>query len=131
VRLTSLKIHRLPRLILGALLAAVAVNLAGAAPSKPETNGYTAYAGSESCRDCHLDDYNLWAQSHHALAERVLRPATDRTAFDPARDLKLGNELTGIRLQDGQFKLSPLAWKATDSPLASSASSVTTRFCNT
>jgi len=50
--------------------------------AQPLTNEFAAYAGSASCRDCHQADYDLWAQSHHALAERQLEPGTDRVAFD-------------------------------------------------
>lgn len=87
------------------LLAPVTLNLAGAEPLKPETDSFAAYAGSESCRVCHRDEYNLWTQSHHALAERWLQPAIDRTAFDPPRNFIHGNETTTVRIQNGQFQV--------------------------
>src|SRR5262245_32069744 len=30
---------------------------------------FSTYAGSESCRQCHEEEFNLWRTSHHALAE--------------------------------------------------------------
>jgi predicted CXXCH cytochrome family protein len=81
------------------------MNLAWAEPLKPETDGFAAYAGSESCRDCHRAEYDLWAQSHHALAERLLQPATDPAAFDPPRNFRHGNETTTVRIQNGQFQI--------------------------
>ena len=34
------------------------------------SNVFPAYGGSASCRECHAQAYEKWAQSHHALAER-------------------------------------------------------------
>jgi predicted CXXCH cytochrome family protein len=116
VRLKPLKFCQLIGLNFAVLLAVETLNLPGAEPPKPETNAYAAYAGSESCRDCHRDDYNLWAQSHHALAERLLQPATDRTAFDPPRDFKHGDETTTARIQNGQFQIVTLGPQSNRQP---------------
>ncbi len=98
------------------LLATVALNLKGAEIPKPETNGYAAYAGSESCRDCHRDDYNLWSQSHHALAERSLRTGTDQPAFVPARSLQHGSETTTFQATDGQYQIVTLGPESNRQP---------------
>jgi hypothetical protein len=98
------------------LFAAMTLHLPGVDPPKPETNGYAAYAGSESCRDCHRDDYNLWAQSHHALAERLLQPATDRAAFAPSRDFKHGGETTTFQATNGQFQIVTLGPESNRQP---------------
>lgn len=116
MRLKPLKFCQLIGLNFAVLLAVETLNLPGAEPPKPETNAYAAYAGSESCRDCHRDDYNLWAQSHHALAERLLQPATDRTAFDPPRDFKHGDETTTARIQNGQFQIVTLGPQSNRQP---------------
>lgn len=42
---------------------------------------FTAYAGSESCRDCHKVAYDEWLKSNHGLAERLPMPAMDQPAF--------------------------------------------------
>jgi predicted CXXCH cytochrome family protein len=116
VRLIPPNIRLLFWLNVWVLLAAVVLNSAGAEPSESETNGYGTYAGSESCRDCHFDDYNLWAQSHHALAERLLQPTTDRAAFDPPRDFIHGNETTTVRIQNGQFQIVTLGLESNRQP---------------
>ena len=86
---------------LGLLLSMVVPNLGGAESLKPEFTNFTNYAGSESCRDCHRADYDLWKQSHHALAERPLQPVTDRAAFAPTRNFQHGSETTTVRNQSG------------------------------
>ena len=45
------------------------------------------YGGSESCKNCHRSEYDRWSQSHHGLAERLVTPDLDRTAFDPPRSI--------------------------------------------
>jgi len=63
------------------------------------------YAGSDSCKDCHRADYDLWVQSHHALAERPLQPATDRAAFKRTRSFKHGSETTTVRIENGEYRI--------------------------
>ncbi len=63
------------------------------------------YAGSDTCKDCHRADYDLWSQSHHALAERPLQPATDWIAFDPSRSFKHGSETTTASIQNGEYQI--------------------------
>ncbi len=69
------------------------------------TNDFTAYAGSESCRDCHRADYDLWKTSHHALAERPISSATNQVAFNPSRSLQHGSETTTFQTTNGQFQI--------------------------
>ena len=116
MRLKPLKIQRLTWLNSWVLLAVVTLNLTGAEPPKSETNAYAAYAGSESCRGCHRADYDLWAQSNHALAERPLQPAIDRTAFDPPRDFKHGDEITTFQSTNGQFQIVTLGPESNRQP---------------
>ncbi len=66
---------------------------------------FAAYAGPESCRDCHRADYDLWAQSHHALAERFLQATNDQLAFVPSRSIKHGDETTTFQTTNGQFQI--------------------------
>ena len=63
------------------------------------------YAGSDTCKDCHRADYDLWSQSHHALAERPVQPATDQIAFSPSRSFKHGSETTTVRIQNGEYQI--------------------------
>lgn len=80
------------------------------------TNTYAGYAGSESCRDCHRDDYNLWKTSHHALAERPLSTITDKIAFDPSRSLKHGSEIATFQITNGQCLIMTLGLDSNRQP---------------
>ena len=59
-------------------------------PWEPEEESkvFPKYAGSESCRQCHADQFGLWQGSHHQLAERLPEPAMDGGAFEPKREFK-------------------------------------------
>lgn len=61
---------------------------------------FAQYGGSESCRDCHAEQYNQWETSHHALAERPVR-AADRAAFDPPRKLQHASQSTDLSWSNG------------------------------
>src|SRR5262245_42475834 len=62
-------------------------SLAAGAPAEGRD---PAWAGSQSCRDCHPRAFEAWAGSHHALAERPLVPEIDRPAFVPGREIRHG-----------------------------------------
>ncbi len=70
--------------------------------SAPQTNIYEAYAGSESCRECHAEAFKKWAGSHHAEAERLIQTDCDLAAFAPAREFKHGTQKTFVQWHDGQ-----------------------------
>jgi tetratricopeptide (TPR) repeat protein len=101
---------------LGVVFSPLTLNLTGAELPTSGTNMYTPYADSESCRDCHRDDYNLWSQSHHALAERSLRTATDQPAFVPSRSLRHGSETTTFQATDGQYQIVTLGPESNRQP---------------
>jgi tetratricopeptide (TPR) repeat protein len=63
------------------------------------------YAGSDTCKDCHRTEYDLWVQSHHALAERFLQTAADQIAFGPSRSFKHGSDATTVRLEKGEYQI--------------------------
>lgn len=65
----------------------------------------TPYAGSDSCRDCHRAEYDLWVQSHHALAERPLQPDVDQVAFSRGHSFKHGSESTTVRIENGEYQI--------------------------
>jgi tetratricopeptide (TPR) repeat protein len=60
------------------------------------------YAGSESCRECHQAEFDLWAASHHGLAERSFRPDLDEAAFSPSHKFTHASQTSEARMQDGQ-----------------------------
>src|SRR5262249_35503847 len=72
---------------------------------------FAKYGGSESCKDCHRREYDLWSASNHGLAERNLRPEMDRKAFEPARSFKHGSQTTTVRIQGGQSQIITLGFK--------------------
>ncbi|MEW6304117.1 MAG: tetratricopeptide repeat protein [Verrucomicrobiota bacterium] len=66
---------------------------------------FARYAGSQSCRECHAEAFQLWADSHHALAERPLKPEVDRAAFEPAQTFQHGTQQSEARLTNGVFEI--------------------------
>jgi len=66
-----------------------------------ETKVFAQYAGSESCKDCHAEEYALWKKSNHAQAERLVQPARDRIEFDPARTFKHGSQTSTASWSNG------------------------------
>jgi tetratricopeptide (TPR) repeat protein len=61
-----------------------------------EKSAYAQYAGSASCRECHEEAYELWANSHHGLAERLPSPTLDETAFVPAQTFQHASQQTSV-----------------------------------
>ncbi len=82
-------------LLVGLLLAAGCDRRPESASAKASATDapvpLTAYAGSAACAECHRAAYDLWRQSHHALAERSVVPAQDAPAFRPARKFRDGS----------------------------------------
>ena len=62
---------------------------------------FSDYGGSESCRECHGEEYQQWESSHHALAERLIRPETDRKAFEPASTFQHGSQTSELSWSNG------------------------------
>ena len=87
---------------------------AGESP-KIGVNEFATYAGSESCRDCHRPEYDLWKQSHHALAERPLQ-ASDKIAFDPSRTITNGSQTATARIQNGIYQIVTLGLDSNRQP---------------
>ncbi len=72
---------------------------------KPDAAVFAAYAGSQNCRECHEKAWSLWTNSHHALAERPIDPAIDRSAFVPTRVFKHGTQTSEARERNGRFEV--------------------------
>ncbi len=109
------KIRLLTWVNFGLLLVAATLNPANAQPAITESNHFTAYAGSESCRDCHRREYDSWSQSHHGLAERPLQSA-DKAAFNPARNFKQESQTNILRIQDGEYQIMTLGFHTNIAP---------------
>ncbi len=65
----------------------------------------SSHARAASCRSCHPAEFDRWAGSHHALAERGVDPAIDTSAFTPARTFNHGSQASRADLVDGQAVL--------------------------
>lgn len=72
---------------------------------EPEAKVFARYAGSDSCRGCHAQAYAKWQGSHHGLAERKIDPQIDSVAFEPAKEIKSGTQVSEAKMQDGKFDL--------------------------
>ncbi|MDB6005962.1 MAG: hypothetical protein JWR15_2949 [Prosthecobacter sp.] len=85
----------------------VVVSLAKAEPySMPdEKTAFTQYAGSQSCRECHADQFTKWQGSHHGLAERQPDPKLEDPAFVPTRSFKHGTQTTETRKNGNDYEL--------------------------
>ncbi len=71
----------------------------------PASVSSKAYAGSESCRDCHQEAFDRWTASHHQMAERPVSPVLDRSAFEPEQTFKHGTQTSSARLVNGRFQV--------------------------
>jgi tetratricopeptide (TPR) repeat protein len=67
----------------------------------PEKVVFAQYAGSESCKDCHEEEFDQWAGSNHGLAERFVEPVRDESAFNPARSFKHGTQSSSVTWSNG------------------------------
>ena len=70
-----------------------------------QSQAYAGYAGSASCQKCHEEAYELWARSHHGLAERLPDPARDAAAFVPGRTFHHGTQQTSVRATNGEYEI--------------------------
>jgi tetratricopeptide (TPR) repeat protein len=71
----------------------------------PEPIVYAEYAGSASCQECHEEAYELWADSHHGLAERLPAAALDEAAFGPTRTFSHGTQQTTALKTNGSYAI--------------------------
>jgi Flp pilus assembly protein TadD len=70
-----------------------------------DQENFSAYAGSAACRDCHEQAFNLWAKSHHALAERAVDAALDGSAFDPPHRIQHGSQTSVVHSHESKFQI--------------------------
>src|SRR5439155_21519677 len=89
-------------------------NTAGGLGSRE--NKFADYVGCESCRNCHAVQYDHWATSNHAFAERPVRSDMDRDAFEPGRTIKHGSQTSQVHIQDGRFQIITLGFHSNVEP---------------
>ncbi|HEY3324408.1 MAG TPA: ammonia-forming cytochrome c nitrite reductase subunit c552 [Planctomycetota bacterium] len=107
--------RRLPLIVCGALVMLVLAVLvvwqefrkvpASRDHAKTESPPPPEYAGSQSCRECHLAAFDAWRNSHHALAERPIDPSADKAAFDPPREIKHVSQTSQARISDNKLEV--------------------------
>jgi predicted CXXCH cytochrome family protein len=71
---------------------------------------------AESCKECHPSEYDLWASSHHGLAERPISAQWDRAAFVPERKFTAGSQTNELRFNNGQFQIITLGFRTNVEP---------------
>jgi predicted CXXCH cytochrome family protein len=79
---------------------------------EPESKVMPRYAGAESCRECHASEFEKWQGSHHGLAERKVDGKTDGIAFEPAREIKTGTQVSEAKMADGKLVLTTAGLKS-------------------
>lgn len=87
-----------------------------AALSAGDKKEFSDYAGSESCKECHAKEYELWAKSHHALAERPVRPELENSAFSPVHSVKHASQTSEVSVRDGMFQIKTLGFQTNVQP---------------
>jgi len=70
-----------------------------------ESQTFAEYGGSASCKECHEEAFELWAKSHHGLAERLPEAALDETGFVPARTFAHATQQTSVLKTNGHYAL--------------------------
>lgn len=70
-----------------------------------EKTAYAAYAGSQSCRECHATEYDKWRNSHHGLAERKPEDKLDLAGFQPPQTFQHGTQTTEARKTGDVYEL--------------------------
>ena len=90
----------------------VTISLAKATPfvMPDEKTALAQYAGSQSCRECHADQFTKWQSSHHGLAERLPDAKFDDPAFVPTRSFKHGTQSTETRKTGSNYELIALGF---------------------
>jgi tetratricopeptide (TPR) repeat protein len=71
---------------------------------------FAQYAGSQSCRECHADQFAKWQSSHHGMAERLPDPQLDDPAFVPTRSFKHGTQTTETRKNGSDYEIVALGF---------------------
>lgn len=79
-----------------------------ASSGTPNATPAPAYAGSASCEECHQEIFDEWKTSHHAHAQRELRPELDHPAFDPPREIKHASQTSSVSRDGDRYVLATL-----------------------
>lgn len=72
-----------------------------------------AYGGSSSCQQCHQEEYELWRNSHHRLAERQAEPKLDDSAFEPEHVFRHATETITARKSGIDYEVAATGLRST------------------
>ncbi len=75
----------------------------GAPLTEPDAVVFSSYAGSQNCRSCHEEIFNIWQTSHHALAERPVSFDIDNIAFSKGYKISHGSQNSSATLANKNF----------------------------
>ncbi len=73
--------------------------------AQPEAALFSSYGKSPSCKSCHEEAFHLWANSHHALAERPIDPGLDASAFESYFTIRHGSQRSRVQRSGDRFQL--------------------------
>jgi hypothetical protein len=73
-------------------------------PAQIQAKASSDYAGSASCRECHREEYDQWANSHHGLAEQSADSNTCQAAFAAAKNVGRAGQLVELAVRDGKYE---------------------------
>jgi tetratricopeptide (TPR) repeat protein len=87
---------------LAMLLVLMAACDSQAPPETPAAPAPLAFAGSETCRECHAPEFDLWQESHHALAMQQATPDTVLGDFSNV-EFRYFDVISTFFTRDGNF----------------------------
>ncbi len=93
---------------LAILCAGLILALGCRKPDEAAIPAAPAYAGSESCAECHQQAHVQWKGSHHAGAQRHLADNLDRQAFEPPREIRHASQTSFAEIRDGKLTLTTM-----------------------
>jgi tetratricopeptide (TPR) repeat protein len=71
---------------------------------------FARYAGSQSCRECHSEEYEKWRVSNHGMAEREPDAELDGVAFASGEAFEHGSQRTVPRKGEEGFEIEALGF---------------------
>ena len=77
----------------------------GQSTEEAQASIFSDYAGSASCRNCHQEEYDQWAKSHHGLAERMAGSNTCQAAFEGVKTVGRGSQQVSFAIDNGNYEV--------------------------
>lgn len=72
---------------------------------------FAQYAGSQSCKECHAEQFGKWQSSHHGLAERQPDAKLDDAGFVPPQKFAHGSQTTEVRKNGADYEIVALGFE--------------------